>query len=33
MSGFHRPTLVTVAVLVVILFVVYHVALGRKRSS
>lgn len=32
MSGFHKPTLLTVAVVVVVLFVVYHMVLGRKRG-
>jgi hypothetical protein len=31
MNGFHKPTLMTVLVVVVVLFVVYHFTLGRKR--
>jgi len=30
MKGFHKPTLMTVIVVVVVLFAVYHFTLGRK---
>jgi len=32
MKGFHKPTLMTVVVVVVVLFVVYHITLGRKKG-
>ena len=33
MNGFHRPTVVTVLILVLALFVAYHLTLGRKKSA
>lgn len=33
MNGFHKPTVMTVVVFVVVAFIVYHFVLGRKKAS
>ncbi len=33
MKGFHKPTVITVVVILVVVLIAYHVAFGRKRKE